>query len=210
MVFTKDIIKKEKIVAILRNVPLENLEELLKILIKEEIKVLEIALNSKDIEEQFKILKKYEEYFVIGAGTVTTKERLEFALKNKVKFILTPNLDEEILKEVEKNDILCICGFLTPSEAAKALKYKCCQMLKLFPAGDMPKTYLKSLKGPLNDFDCMAVGGVKPDNVAEFLNQGFCSVGIGSSLIDNKLIKEERYDEIIENIRKIKDIVKNK
>ena len=122
MFYIKDIIMKEKVVAILRNVPTENLEEFLEILKSEGIKVLEVALNSQDIENQFKILKKYENDFIIGAGTVTTEERLKFALENKVKFILTPNLDEEILKKVEKEDILCICGFLTPSEAMTALK----------------------------------------------------------------------------------------
>ncbi|MCI6152243.1 bifunctional 4-hydroxy-2-oxoglutarate aldolase/2-dehydro-3-deoxy-phosphogluconate aldolase [Fusobacterium perfoetens] len=205
----KEIIKAEKIVTILRNVPTLHLEKLLEILKEEKIKVLEIALNSNDIEEQFKILKKYENDFIIGAGTVTTKERLKFAIKNNVKFILTPNTDEEILKEVEKTNILCVCGFLTPSEAAIALKYKCCKILKLFPANEMPMTYLKALKGPLNNFDCMAVGGVSEKNMNEFFKRGFCSVGLGSSLIDNKLIKENKFEELREKIKNTKNILKN-
>lgn len=200
-------IRKEKIVAILRDVPIEKFEIVLNILKEEGVKILEIALNSKDVEKQFEILnKKFSEDFVIGAGTVITKERLKFALKNKVQFILTPNVNEEILKEIEKENILCICGFFTASEALIAKKYNCCKILKLFPAGELPLSYLKALKGPIEDLECMAVGGVNKNNAANFLKAGFSCLGIGSSMVDNKLIKAEKFEELRENIRIIKKV----
>ena len=92
-------LREEKVVAILRDVPLEKFEKTLDILKEEGIKILEITLNSKDVEKQFEIVnKKYSNDFIIGAGTVVTLEGLDFAAKNRSKFILTPNLDEEILK----------------------------------------------------------------------------------------------------------------
>lgn len=204
------VLRKEKIVAILRDVPLEKFEKTLEILKKEGIKILEITLNSKDVEKQFEILKeKYLNDFVIGAGTVVTLEGLNFAVENGAKFILTPNIDEEILKEAEKIGILCVCGFFTASEAMKAKKYSCCKILKLFPAGEVPFSYLKSLKGPINDLECMAVGGVSRNNVSEFLKAGFSCLGIGSSLVDNKLIKAGKFDELRENIIAIKKAVES-
>lgn len=197
--------RKEKIIAILRDVPIENFETVLNILKEEKIKILEIALNSKDIEKQFEILtEKYTGDFIIGAGTVVTPERFEFALKNKVQFLLTPNVNEEILKRAEENNILCVCGFFTASEALTAKKYQCCKILKLFPAGELPLTYLKALRGPIGDLECMAVGGVNKNNTADFLKAGFSCLGIGSSLVDNKLIKAEKFDELRENIRAIR------
>ena len=50
----------------------------------------------------------------------------------------------------------------------------------------------------------MAVGGVNRNNVSEFLKAGFSCLGIGSSLVDNKLIKAEKFDELRENIIAIK------
>ena len=46
-------LREEKIVAILRDVPLEKFEDTLNILKEEGIKILEITLNSKDVEKQF-------------------------------------------------------------------------------------------------------------------------------------------------------------
>lgn len=40
--------------------------------------------------------------------------------------------------------------------------------MKLFPAGDMPRSYVKDLKGPYNDTHYIAIGGVTPDNIQEF------------------------------------------
>lgn len=197
--------RREKIIAILRDVPIENFETVLDILKEEKIKILEIALNSKDIEKQFKILnEKYTGDFIVGAGTVITSERFEFALKNKVQFLLTPNVNEEILKKAEKNKILCVCGFFTISEALIARKYQCCKILKLFPAGELPLSYLKALRGPIDDLECMAVGGINKNNAADFLKAGFSCLGVGSSLVDNKLIKAGKFDELRENIRAIR------
>jgi 2-dehydro-3-deoxyphosphogluconate aldolase/(4S)-4-hydroxy-2-oxoglutarate aldolase len=204
------LIRKEKIVAILRDVPMEGFEKTLDILKEEGIKLIEITLNSKNIEKQFQILNdRYKKDFIIGAGTVVTMDGLKFAIKNDVKFVLTPNVDEDILKELEKENILCICGIFTASEAMRAKKYNCCKILKLFPAGDVPFTYLKALKGPIDDLECMAVGGVNKNNMENFLRAGFSALGMGSSLINNKLIKAGKYQELQKNIHEIKKIIEN-
>ena len=107
-------LRDEKIVAILRDVPVEKFEDTLDILKEEGIKILEITLNSKDVEKQFEIVnRKYSKDFIIGAGTVVTLKGLDFAAKNGAKFILTPNLDEEILNEAERIGMFCVCGFFT-------------------------------------------------------------------------------------------------
>ena len=49
-------LREEKVVAILRDVPLEKFEKTLDILKEEGIKILEITLNSKDVEKQFEIV----------------------------------------------------------------------------------------------------------------------------------------------------------
>ncbi|MDR3258612.1 MAG: bifunctional 4-hydroxy-2-oxoglutarate aldolase/2-dehydro-3-deoxy-phosphogluconate aldolase [Fusobacteriaceae bacterium] len=205
-----NLIRKEKIVAILRDISMEGFEKTLDILKEEGIKLLEITLNSKNIEKQFQILNdKYKKDFVIGAGTVVTMEGLKLALRNNVKFVLTPNVDEDILKELEKENILCICGIFTASEAIRAKRYKCCKMLKLFPASEVPFTYLKALKGPIEDLECMAVGGVNKNNIENFLRAGFSALGMGSSLIDNKLIENAKFEELQKNIHEIKKIIED-
>ena len=55
--------------------------------------------------------------------------------------------------------------------------------MKIFPAGSMPMSYLKDLKGPFDDTHYMAIGGVNPQNICQFFDAGYLSVGLTSSLI---------------------------
>ena len=42
----------------------------------------------------------------------------------------------------------------------------------------------------------MAVGGVNPDNCADFIKAGAIGVGCGGNLVSVKLVEEGRFDEI--------------
>src|SRR5699024_6373784 len=74
--------------------------------------------------------------------------------------------------------------------------------LKLFPASDLPLHYIKSLKGPFPQAEFVAVGGISPENTAEYLNAGYGGVGIGSSLTDKTLFARKDWGQITEDIRR--------
>ena len=44
----------------------------------------------------------------------------------------------------------------------------------------------------------LAVGGVNPDNMAEFLSAGAVGLGIGSGVVDKKLIEAGEFSKIAE------------
>ena len=50
-------------------------------------------------------------------------------------------------------------------------------------AGTLGVSYIKAVRGPLAYIDMSAVGGVKPENVAEFLDAGVCGFGVGGQLV---------------------------
>ena len=53
----------------------------------------------------------------------------------------------------------------------------------MFPAGTLGVSYIKAVRGPLAYIDMSAVGGVKPENVAAFLDAGVCGFGVGGQLV---------------------------
>jgi len=57
-------------------------------------------------------------------------------------------------------------------------------------------SYLKCLTVPLSHIRFLAVGGVNADNLADYLAAGAVGVGVATSIVNKKLISEERYDEI--------------
>ncbi|MBN2861417.1 MAG: 2-dehydro-3-deoxyphosphogluconate aldolase, partial [Sphaerochaetaceae bacterium] len=69
-------------------------------------------------------------------------------------------------------------------------------IVKLFPAASLGIPYYKAIRGPISHVPLMAVGGVDETNVKQFLDAGFISCGIGSSLVRRDLIEAGRFDEL--------------
>ena len=132
---------------------------------------------------------------LVGAGTVMTREQARAAADAGARFALAPNVDEAVIDEALKHGLVAIPGALTPTEIAHAYNLGAA-MVKLFPAGDLGMGYLKALRGPLPHIPLMAVGGVDLKNIADFFKAGAKAVGLGSNIVDNRLIAEGRYGEL--------------
>lgn len=91
-------------------------------------------------------------------------------------------------------------GVFTATDVETCLEYGY-DTLKMFPAGDMPLGYIKSLKGPFDGTDYVAVGGVGLENVKDFLAAGYIGAGIGSNLITKEMIAEGNWKGAEERVR---------
>lgn len=74
-----------------------------------------------------------------------------------------------------------MCGAKTPTEVAQARALGS-DIVKLFPAGPLGPGYVKALKAPYPDLELLAVGGVGPSNLAEFLKAGALGAAVGGAL----------------------------
>ena len=98
-------------------------------------------------------------------------------------------------------------GALTPSDVTKCLKYGF-SVIKLFPAGDMPKGYIKSLKGPLDETEYVAIGGVNRDNLADFIRQGYLGVGLGSNILPKEAVANRDWKAASQDVADMLSIIK--
>ena len=199
---------KSKITGILRNVKKKDVLKVGEILIKYGIKDFEVTYNTKDSLEIVKMLKKEFQDARIGMGTILNVEELKKAEESGAGFILTPSVNEGVLEYSRKKEIDLIPGVFSPSEVALALKYGF-NYLKLFPANDLPASYIKNLKGPFDNVEFMAVGGVEKDNIADFFKAGFISVGMGSSLIKKSYLEDKDWKSLEKHVKEIRDIIEN-
>ena len=69
-------------------------------------------------------------------------------------------------------------------------------MLKLFPASQLGPAYVKDVLAPLDELKLVAVGGVTPQNSADWLKAGCIGVGMGSSLLPKALIDNRQYGQL--------------
>ncbi|WP_435308356.1 bifunctional 4-hydroxy-2-oxoglutarate aldolase/2-dehydro-3-deoxy-phosphogluconate aldolase [Sebaldella termitidis] len=197
---------KSKITGILRNVKKEDVLKVGEILIRYNIKDFEVTYNTKDSLEIVKMLKKEFPDARIGMGTILTVEELKKAEESGAEFILTPSVNEEVLRYSGKNNIDLITGVFSPSEVALALRYGF-NYLKLFPAIDLPDSYINNLMGPFDKVEFMAVGGVEKDNITDFFKAGFKSVGMGSSLIKKSYLESKDWEKLEKHVKEIAEII---
>ena len=72
-------------------------------------------------------------------------------------------------------------GIATPSEAFDALEAGA-QALKVFPASTYGPGFVRAIRAVLPPVPLFAVGGITPDNLAEYLAAGCIGAGLGSDL----------------------------
>lgn len=201
----KNMFTQHKVCAILRNISTEHLVNYTEALYNGGIRVFEVAFNSRDADEQIRLLsQKLGGKAFIGAGTVTTKERCLAAKKAGARFFLTPSVCRVTMEFCRQNQIPLLPGVLTPSDVLACLEYGY-KVMKLFPAGAFPETYIKSLKGPFEETDYVAVGGVSARNAGACLKAGYIGVGIGSSLVPAEYIQMGQWERIEQHVRELTD-----
>lgn len=185
---TYELVAKHPLLAILRNVPVEKTIDYAEAAVQGGAPFFEVALNSPKALEQITMLRNhFGDRCTVGAGTAITVERCKAALDAGAQFLLTPGTPLSVFEYCAKHDVALLPGVLTPTDVATSLEFGYSTM-KLFPAGSMPRKYVKDLKGPFDNTNYMAIGGVSPDNIRAFFDAGYISVGLASSLMPKQAV----------------------
>jgi 2-dehydro-3-deoxyphosphogluconate aldolase / (4S)-4-hydroxy-2-oxoglutarate aldolase len=148
-----------------------------------------------------KLADQFGDKIVLGAGTVLDPETARISMLAGAQFFVTPTLKLATI-EMAKRYSKAICpGALTPTEVLTAWEAGA-DVVKVFPANAVggPK-YIKALKGPLPQIEMIPTGGVNLETAGEFLKAGACAVAVGGELVDARLIREGRYNEMEERAR---------
>lgn len=206
------VIEKEKIIAIVRNVGKNKIVPLVSALVKGGVKFIETTFtqggDDNETYEKIKLLvDKFKGQVHIGSGTVLTVQQAELTKAAGGEFAISPDTNEEIIKKAKEFGLVSIAGALTPTEIAAADRAGA-DFVKVFPAGNLGTAYIKAIKAPLSKVKLLAVGGINTDNIKEFLQAGICGFGIGTNIIDKKMLAENNYDGITELAKKYIESVK--
>ena len=185
----------EKIIVILRGVEREMLIPLTEALYRGGIRLLELtysangAISDEETADRIAMLSRHwAGRMMIGAGTVLTEKQVELTANAKGGFIISPDTNEAVIRRTAELDLVSIPGALTPSEITAAHRAGA-DFVKLFPVTDLGSTYVKNVRAPLAHIRMLAVGGINTQNMSEYLSAGACGFGIGSNIIDKKLLQ---------------------
>ncbi|MGG1518431.1 bifunctional 4-hydroxy-2-oxoglutarate aldolase/2-dehydro-3-deoxy-phosphogluconate aldolase [Paenibacillus oryzisoli] len=182
-------IERTRIIAIVRGVKEQHIVGVADALFEGGVTVMEVTLNTPGALDMIAGLQAHcGERMYIGAGTVLDLDDAKRAVAAGASFIVTPNLDEEVIRWCKAEEIPIFPGAMTPTEIVKAWKAGA-TAVKVFPSASLGLPYIKELMGPLDHIPMMAVGGVTEGNIKQFLDIGCYGLGIGGSLINLKEIE---------------------
>ncbi|MBU1098921.1 MAG: bifunctional 4-hydroxy-2-oxoglutarate aldolase/2-dehydro-3-deoxy-phosphogluconate aldolase [Bacteroidetes bacterium] len=135
---------------------------------------------------------------LVGVGSVTNKTMVEEAIEAGAQFIVSPVTKDEIIRTAHAHGKPVMPGAFTPTEIFRAYEIGA-DVVKVFPADILGMSFFKSVKAPMPFLNIMPTGGVTLDNAGEWLSAGACAVGVGSALVDKKLINDNNYTELTKN-----------
>lgn len=202
----KDRILEEKLIVILRGLPEEKLIATVDILKNMGMHFLELAIDNESELSMEKSLrnieglrKHYGDSIHIGAGTVINKLQVKRVAEIGGEYIISPNLNEEVIRATKEMGLVSIPGAATPSEIIRAYQEDA-DIVKVFPANYLGEAYIRAIKAPLDYIPIAAVGGIRPEDISAFQSAGVCCFGVGKQLVDAGLFSSYCDEEVFQII----------
>ena len=206
--FKADKFDEMPVIGILRNVPLPDIEAILPFYIKAGFTNLEVTMNSTGAEEMIRYLSENFPSLNIGAGTVCDKNDLKRAVKAGASFIVTPVVDEKVIKRCVKWGIPIFPGAFSPLEIYTASKYGATGV-KVFPANHLGPSYIKDVLAPFQHLKLYPTGGVNLENISAYFKAGAKGLGMGGTLFLASLMETKDYENLGLHFEKVALAVKN-
>ena len=138
---------------------------------------------------------RYGEKVIFGAGSVLDAETARAAILAGADFVVAPTLDPATIELCSRYSVPVMPGCYTPTEMLTAWQAGA-DMVKLFPASVGGPALIKAILAPLPQIEIVPVGGVDLDTAAEFIASGAAALGVGSSLVNQKLLDAGDMEEL--------------
>jgi len=190
------------ILGILRGIESDGLEPLLAAIESAGLKTIEITMNTKGVAELIRKACAFsKKRLTIGAGTVLDMKSLKTALDAGATFIVMPVFIKDVMEYCVKNSIPAFPGALTPQEIYIAWRSGA-TMVKVFPSNFFGPEYFKEIKAPFDDVELLACGGVTPQNMRSYFENGASAVSFGASVFKKDWLAKKEFGAIAESIKK--------
>jgi 2-dehydro-3-deoxyphosphogluconate aldolase/(4S)-4-hydroxy-2-oxoglutarate aldolase len=195
-----DQIAETGVIAIIRGTDPDAAVETVDALRRGGVTAVEVTANTDGVLDMIRDVSDAFDDVRVGAGTVLDPETARAVTLAGAEFLVTPTFDEGVVRTANRYGVPSVVGIATPTEAVDAFESGA-DMVKVFPAKTLGPSFVSALGGPLGQIPTVPTGGVSLDNVAEFVESGAATVGVGSSLVDGDAVARGDFDRIEENAR---------
>jgi 2-dehydro-3-deoxyphosphogalactonate aldolase len=171
------------VVAILRGVTPDEVEQVADAIIEAGITLIEVPLNSPDPFASIeRMAKRFAGRALVGAGTVLSLADVQRCKDAGAQLIVSPNMRPDVIAASVDAGLVSAPGCMTPTEAFAALEAGA-HAIKLFPGEMIAPPVVKAVRAVLpKDATILVVGGVTADNADAFRSAGADGFGVGGSI----------------------------
>lgn len=160
------------------------------------INVMEITLRTQEAVDAIAKVAKELPSMVVGAGTVVNEKQFKTVKDAGAKFIISPGSTSSLLEYSQDMGIAFIPGVASASDIMLGMEYGL-DAFKLFPANIVgSQKALKAFSGPFPDISFCPTGGVKLNNMNDYLSlENVLCVG-GTWICPSELIDSNDFQGI--------------
>ena len=202
-----DTLLASKIIAIIRLDSSEPVYKVADALYKGGVIAIEVTMGTPNALKEIAKLARHDG-ILPGVGSVVDAAMAKAAIEAGAEFIVTPTTKLEVIKMAHYYGKPVLSGALTPTEILQAYEWGA-DVIKLFPAGIFGLPYFKAVKAPMPYIPIMPTGGVTIENATAWLESGAVCLGVGSTLVNKKLIAQEDFPTLTEIAKKMRNVVDN-
>jgi 2-dehydro-3-deoxyphosphogluconate aldolase/(4S)-4-hydroxy-2-oxoglutarate aldolase len=133
---------------------------------------------------------------LVGAGTVINLKQAKAARDAGAQFLVSPGMAEDVVLWAQKNQVPVLAGAVTPTEIMRGINLGL-TLLKFFPSETMGGLKaIKAISDPFPQVRFIPTGGIRLDNLAEYLRMEKVHAVGGSWMAKRSMIAEGRFEEI--------------
>ncbi len=186
------------VVGILRGVDPDFFPQLLQAAYRAGLQAVEVTMNTPGAERMLRDNRHLVPAgCYLGMGTVRNRDEARLAISAGAMFLVSPNTDERVIDYSRRHSTPIVAGAYTPTEVYQAWSTGA-DMVKVFPCPG--PEYIKDLLGPMDEIPLVAVGGVKRENLLQFLDAGAVAVGVGNSLFGADVLQNRDAEGVYKHI----------
>jgi len=176
-----NLLKEQKIFPIIRSNNPEEVVKYVDALIKANVKIMEINVQTPSIYEA---IKDVSNKACVCAGGIITSLQAQAAIDSGAKLISSPIFHMNLVKLSKDKRIPYIAGTSTANEAYEAWKARI-PLVKIYPITAMGgASYLENLLRPMPFLNVLPQGSVKLSEVKSYIDAGAFAVGVGRDLFN--------------------------
>jgi len=173
------------------------------------VRVIEVTMTTPGaLDVIAEATTRYGDTVLFGAGSVLDAETARAAILAGAGFIVDPTLNRDVIALCNRYSIPVMPGCFTPTEMLTAWEAGA-DMVKLFPAEVGGPALVKAIRAPLPQLEIVPVGGVDLDTAADFIRSGAAALGVGNSLVNQKLLDTGDMAELARRAARFIEEVKN-